>query len=245
MGNPSNYSLELPYRCHRLLDELWDEAETIRDPQEPHLGPLTTTFLLAMATPMIVIPIERVDRYRRKQGWGYADERDLSPETAKEIDRVLGGRTIGEVEPSFFDVGAWRFASMDFDGERLSEGLPSELAEKLENPQSAMDAADLEGAAWASILRNALAHGGVLYLNEYGQSHWGKAEMFAFVSAKFPKFDPHEHPKGTPLYGKEDMSKPPSRLRVLRIGQDDFRSFLSRWVEWLQTTDLASVRAAA
>ena len=37
-------------------------AATVRRvrPGAEHLGPLTTTFLLAMATPMILLPLERV-----------------------------------------------------------------------------------------------------------------------------------------------------------------------------------------
>lgn len=245
MGTPSNYSLELPYRCHRLLNDLWAAAETIQDPQEPHLGPLTTTFLLAMATPIIVLPIERIEGYRSRRDWGYADERHLSPETAAEVDRVISGRPIGHVAPPFFQTGAWRYAEMEFSGERLSEGLPHLLAEKLEHPSSIDMANQLTGQSWARILRNALAHGGVLYLNEYGFSHWGKAEMFAFVSAKFPTYDPVEHPKGTPLHDKPNMNMPPERLRVLRISESDFRVFVNRWSEWLRDTAFELIPQAA
>lgn len=245
MGAPSNYSLQLPDRCQRLLNELWATAETIRDPQEPHLGPLTTTFLLAMATPIIVLPIERIEGYRAHQDWGYTNERGLSPDTAKEVDRVIGGKPIGEVAAPFFQPGAWRYAEMDFSGERLSEGLPHTVAKKLEDPSSVEAALRLTGQSWARILRNALAHGGVLYLNEDGFSHLGRAEMFAFVSAKFPTYDPIKHPVGTPLHGRPDMSLPPERLRVLRISQDDFRTFVNLWSEWLRNTALELTPDAA
>ena len=56
MGQPGHFSQELPQRCLHLIDELYQHAEETFAPNDGHLGPLTTTFLLAMAIPIITLP---------------------------------------------------------------------------------------------------------------------------------------------------------------------------------------------
>lgn len=63
-----------------------------------------------------------------------------------------------------------------------------------------------------------------------------KAEIFAFVSAKYP-----EYPKGHAFEECRIPGEPPSELRILRITEDGFRRFLKRWVEWLDETGLADI----
>lgn len=66
MGIPARYSLEVPERCLQLLECLWPEPEKAFVPGQEAVGPLTTTFHLGMATPIITLPIERVERHRGK-----------------------------------------------------------------------------------------------------------------------------------------------------------------------------------
>jgi hypothetical protein len=64
-------------------------------------------------------------------------------------------------------------------------------------------------------LRNALAHGGIAYLDERGGQTDGQAAMLAFVGAVM---------KGGRITG----------VNVLRIGERDYRVFLAAWASWLR-----------
>lgn len=60
MGIPSNYSIDLPNRCLALLEGLWDHVSGDDKLGLLHGGPLTTTFLLSLAIPIVVMPTERI-----------------------------------------------------------------------------------------------------------------------------------------------------------------------------------------
>lgn len=230
MGIPQHYSRELPSRCLHLIDELWPHVEGTTAPGQPHLGPLTTTFLLAMATPILTLPIERIER-RRSKGridQDYVNDREIDVELAAEIDRVIGGASFEQAP--FFAPGVWRYASIPFSSDlNLATYFPQSLSEALADDAAMMQAEQLETASWASCLRNALAHGAVAYLDRNGfQTHGnGSAHFLAFASAKLNK----------------DRTATEA-IRVLRIAETDFREFLRRWVEWLNMSGLSQALAA-
>jgi hypothetical protein len=64
-------------------------------------------------------------------------------------------------------------------------------------------------------LRNALAHGGIAYLDAQGRQTDGQAAMLAFVGAVM---------KGGRITG----------VNVLRVGERDYRQFLAAWASWLR-----------
>ena len=198
-------------------------------PGQEHLGPLTTTFLLSMATPIINLPIERIERHRGEEIEGYADDRQLDLKLVSAIENALGGHSFGK--SPFFENGHWGFASVPFrEGYNLAAGLPHELVEMLSSEKALQSASSMAASQWVSCLRNSLAHGGVAYLDTNGQpSLDAKAEMLAFVSAK---------------YSEPGTRKPPTHLNALRIREGDFLLFLRAWVDWLQSSGLAEALAA-
>lgn len=103
MGIPAHYSQELPSRCYQLIIKLWPAVQEIYADRQEHHGPLTTTFLLAMANPMIVLPIERIERQRGKESGGYVNDRPLNHHLAQEVDRVLGAARFDK--SPFFEEG--------------------------------------------------------------------------------------------------------------------------------------------
>lgn len=228
MGAPEHYSLELPERCLHLIEELWPEVERVRAPGQPHRGPLTTTFLLAMSTPIITLPIERIQRHLDKALGGYIDDRSLNGGLASEVRRVFNAPRL-ETAP-FFNEGRWRFATTPYSGENLALHLPDSFLAGLRDDASATAAAQMPVSQWASCLRNALAHGGVLYLDREGYQALGReTEMLAFVSGWCPD---------------RDFTRPPERLNILRITEADFRDFLRNWVGWLSASGLSRALAA-
>jgi hypothetical protein len=185
-----------------------------------------------MSTPIITLPIERVERHRDKErvgAEGYADDRPLAPALTKAVDQALGGRPL--FRSPFYRDGAWRFASMPYTpGCNLSRQLPSPLSESLGDAGAVVRCRRMPAGQWAGCLRNALAHGGIAYLDADGQqSFGGPTEMIAFISAQYPD---------------RDVGQLPTRLQALRISRDDYLDFLRRWVGWLRTSHLSSALAA-
>ncbi len=89
---------------------------------------------------------------------------------------------------------------------------------------------------WMSILRNALAHGSIVYLDEFGRSSYGKAvKMLAFASGKFAN--------GSCPYAKNEDCRGSrgdlASLRILRISEESYRDFLRAWVAWLNHAGIA------
>lgn len=228
MGNPSHYSLELPQRCLQILDELWPHAEAIAGARG--LGPPTSTFLISMAMPIVNIPIERIERHRDKTGPRYANDRPLDPKATERIDRVLGRTTLAATP--FYVDGAWSYTSID--GEpvpNIAKGLPDEIASRLDGDEGRTAAAGMPTSQWCSILRNSLAHGGIAYLDENGRSRYDTpVEMYCFASGR---------------YGGEGKDRRLTGVNLLRIGRDDFRTFLKLWVEWLVASGVAEATANA
>jgi hypothetical protein len=226
MGNPIHYSLELPERCLQLIDELWPRVEQISQPDHPELGPLTTTFLLSMATPIITLPIERLERYRDNVASGYANDRSLDPKLSSEIDSVLGANLFKNTP--FFQTHSWSYVKWDDPKLNLGSHIPAELTTKLKSAKAIKDAERLQASQWCSIIRNALSHGGIAYLDASGDAAThGPAAVYCFVSGKY-----------------ENGDKDPIYLNCLRITETNFRSFLKNWVGWLKRSSLSRLMAA-
>lgn len=229
MGIPQHYSREIPSRCLFLIDELWPQVEKLRLPRQQHLGPPTTTFLLAMATPILILPIERIERQRHEKGieHGYISDRKLSAELTAEVDRAVGRSSFAK--SPFFGRGIWSYASIPYRKDlNLSENFPRELSRMLDDEMALKRAEELPTNAWASCVRNALAHGAVFYLGkDSAQIFDNDAHYLVFVSAK-------ENRKERRL----------ESLRMLRIAETDFREFLRRWVGWLESSGLSKALAA-
>lgn len=227
MGIPSHYSTQLPERCWHLIESLLPVVEKIGMPDEDALGPLKTTFLLSMATPLVLIPIERVERHRNAEITGHMDERFRDDDVTAAIDLALGGRPIRKAP--FFKPGSWHFASIPYEVDmNLAFHFPRALEDALASPNAAIAACRMPGSQWASCLRNALAHGGVVYLDREGRHTYGHAtEMLAFVSARYLA-----------------NSRLPSEILCLRISREDFLAFLRDWVSWLTNSGVAEKLAA-
>ncbi|SHJ12954.1 hypothetical protein SAMN04488012_10572 [Palleronia salina] len=98
----------------------------------------------------------------------------------------------------------------------------------------------MPASQWVSLLRNAMAHGGIAYLDENGRSRHGTpVKMFAFVSGKYGK-PKCEFADAACRFGMGKLDG----LNFLRISEDDYRSFLGDWVAWLVASKIAKQAAA-
>ncbi|MES2432883.1 MAG: hypothetical protein V4586_03560 [Pseudomonadota bacterium] len=203
-----------------LLDAMWPNAEQIFPKNGAELGPLTATFLLSMAMPIINLPIERVERCNGARFDGYIDDRQLAPKLSKRMKACLGNRQIQR--SPFFQAGAWSYFRAALTNPiNISDGFPDHLAIELEKPEATAAASRLPGSQWSSILRNSMAHGGVVYLDAHGRTARHKpAKFFVFVSGRFDR---------------DDCGRPVglNAVETLRVSLDQFREFLRLWVQWL------------
>lgn len=236
MGLPNSYSTELPVRCHDLLQLLLPIVLSDEKTASWHGGALTTTLTLALATPMLTLPIERILKHLDGEE-GYADERLVSEHLAKRIEVAVQGKKL--CDHPMFAAFDWSFLQY-VQPFNIAHGIPRDIAEPL-NSQDAKEAAkELSFETFLNCLRNGLSHGGILYLNDEGETSYGEASMLCFVSARQdrtpPKCDNRKGHCPTVISKTRD-------LRLLRISESNFRKFLGRWVDWLAHTELTTIMA--
>lgn len=221
MGNPTHFSLEVPKRAHQLLRDLYEQ---LTDSDGTRL-PLKATLLLSVSMPIVILPIERILKYRRKPTEVHMNDAILNERLADAVDRAMDFDA--KVHEAKFFAGSWQYAMLPKGAgfpNLAADGLPPDIAQQLDAPDAVENARNLSANRFCKILRNALAHGGVLYLDQYGRSSSGSpVRRFAFVST--------------------DNPYKPSKLYFLRITMADYRGFLQRWVDWLNEEAMEQILA--
>jgi len=222
MGNPRNYSLELPDRCLALIYGLWDGVLRAKGHAERYGGPLTNTFLLAMATPMILLPVERI--LNEWDGDRSADDRPLDPATVSRLHEAFDRDPSFGAAAFFHLEDGWSYVFVA-DRFNIARGLPDELAVGLTKGDAFTAVASLDAMEAMRAIRNVLSHGGVGFLNQDGFSSHGEiSTMLAIV-------------------GEKTVRRKLEGCHVLRISETGFRSFLHRWVKWLNDSCVAEAMA--
>jgi hypothetical protein len=184
--------------------------------------------------PIINIPTERIEKHLGLgDAEGYVDDRHLSRHATEEFKNVLRRGRFGQAP--FFQPNAWRFYQYEGEPINIARGLPEAIAVELEKNEAGDRAAAMPASQWLGVLRNALAHGGIVYLDEHGRSSRdAPVKMLGFVNGRFLDGRcPHE--KSKPCRAERVQNG----LNILRINEVDFRDFLRRWVIWMQESGLA------
>lgn len=223
MGRPNYYSKDIVKRCRTLLERLRPFVERDGDAAEVYGGPLTTTFLLAMATPMLVYPLERLGKhYDARRPRRVASDRALNAALTAEVERVFA---LSFAQAPFGNVKGWSCVlgwNWPFN---LADRWPEEILDRLAAPEAATDVAEAKAARILDTLRNALAHGGVYYLDRHGRNSNNEAAMLAFVGATTPGV----------IQGFD----------VVRVSEDDFYVFLLAWSDWLSGSGISQALGEA
>ncbi|WP_016746562.1 hypothetical protein [Rhizorhabdus wittichii] len=214
MGRPTLYSTEVVSRCQRLIQRLSGEIASDSTLVDEFGGPLRTTFLLAMSTPMIVLPMERL--YKPLFGReGVADDSALDPNLSQRVREQFDGRSVAST--SFFIADDWAYIEATA-GFPVAEPWPTAVFEMLDDPAALAAAADAPLDHFLGCLRNALSHGGVTYLDHEGRQSHAATNMLGFAS--FPSL------------------RRTDELRILRVSVDGFERFLGLWASWLAASGI-------
>lgn len=218
---PEHYSRDIAQRCQSLIRELRPVVQRGLAGDRQFGGPLGTTFLLALATPMIVLPIERIFKPAEAGAAQAGDDRELDPALADEVADVLGpARTFGAAP--FAVHGHWTYVS-GYRPFNIADTWPADLLQDLAAPDACARASDAPAARILRDLRNGLAHGGIAYLDADGRQTDRPAAMLAFAGTR------------------TDRSRRLVGLNILRISEDDFCSFLMAWADWLSQPRLRTM----
>jgi hypothetical protein len=163
--------------------------------------------------PMVILPIERIFKPAHPRAAQAADDRQLEPALTRQVDDVLGpARVFGDAP--FFAPHRWSYVA-GFRPFNVASSWPRDLLISLDTTDAYSAAADAPAAQILRDLRNALAHGAVVYLDAAGRHTDGPAAMLAFAGAVM------------------DRNKGLTGLNILRVARDDFCAFLMAWADWL------------
>lgn len=206
---PAHYARDIVERCDSLIDSLLPLV--MRDSATRFGGPLGTTFLVAMSTPMILLPLERMLKPADRDA--VADDRCVDETLGKAVTDALSPTAIFGDAP-FAREGAWSYVP-GHPPFNLAKRIPQGLVEDLSGAPARRAAMDASAVRILTDLRNALAHGGIAYLDEKGRQTESQVAMLAFVGAVMKK-------------GRI------TGVNVLRVHERDYREFLASWASWLR-----------
>lgn len=189
---PQRFVTEYPDRCRQLLEMLEPQA---RDAN------LVGSFALLVASAAFTIPFARMTEMRHPLG---------RPESG------LSGAIRRLKRNSFLEAPFWNGTAPGF----------FRYARIVNDPESAKDWRDeagnhpidstetKNGNTVLRTIRNALAHGNVVFLDKNGHEEPGNQLRFLAFLCKHD--DERSH-------------------RVVIFGEEDFLTFLKAWIAWLQT----------
>lgn len=218
MGRPTNYSVELPQRCQALIERYGAQIAKEADLDDGFEGPLKTTFLLAMASPMLVLPLERLFKTAVGRKAGVADDLALDGEVGQRVRDVLGDTRRFRDAP-FYVEGAWAYLPSCPRFE-VGRDWPPEYLHHLASDDAVSAAAVASASDVLQAMRNGIAHGGITYLDKDGQQTDRATHMLGFAS--FPSYADRKN------------------LRLIRISVEAFEDFLGRWTRWLVKSGAAN-----
>jgi hypothetical protein len=186
---PRRFVAEFPERCSILLEMLEPQAREAN---------LVGTFSVMVASSAFVMPFDRMVKPNHPLG--------LPKHERSAIVKAFTGQ-------SFLDAPFW-------DGQRPALFRYAKIVNHSAAPEDWQDErsehplrspASKDGMTVLRVIRNALAHGNILYLDEQGRKLPGNLVRFlAFLSA-------HDDNRS---------------YRVVIFGEEDFLIFLKSWIAW-------------
>jgi hypothetical protein len=196
---PNRFATEYPERCLELLNEF--------EPIARERG-LLGTFSVMLASSVLLVPLERVKA-----------SHPLSQEHQSNLSAALGRLDAQKWHDAEFwnglPSGEWRFSRIMADANNTYS-----WQDKAGNPSFSPEANTIERRTVREVLyvlRNALAHGNIIYLASNGHEEKGsKVEHLAFLSRCEP--DAAEN----------------NTFQLVTVKEADFLPFIKSWVTWIR-----------
>lgn len=201
MGIPHRLAAEYPTRCLQLLNAAEPYAREAN---------LIGSFALLTATAILTIPFERSKAKHFLHG-----ERDL------ELTKMIGGlEKVSFCDAPFWDNQPptdWRQSHITMNFNTPEEWVARDGKHPLaEGAQDFLP--DKKAAAVLRALRNALAHGNVVYLNKDGQEREGEpVHYLAFLSR----------------YEEGEEQARAESYRLIVTTEEEFLRFVKCWAAWI------------
>jgi hypothetical protein len=198
---PKRFATEYPERCLQLLDAFEPIAQD-RD--------LFGTFSVMLASSILLVSWERANnRHPLKQEHGGGLQTALK---ALERQKWLGTDFWEDTDP-----GKWRFSRIMGDPNGVYE-----WKDEGGNPSFSGDADTIQKRTVGEVfrvLRNALAHGNIIYLDKKGRETEGaRFQHIAFLSR-------YEE--------TEEQRAAAETYRLLTVRETDFLPFVKAWARWV------------
>ncbi|MER8970394.1 hypothetical protein NKI25_33110 [Mesorhizobium sp. M0808] len=213
MGVPSRFAIEYPRRALDLIEMLEDRARG-RD--------LLGSFGLLAASAVLTIPYERM----KATHFLHDDARD------------------GDLVAAFKRLEKTSFPEAEFwNGERMGPWWQSRVGGPIDHVDQWRDASghhpmsvaaensigDHSAEAVIRVLRNALAHGNIIYLDKDARERADNQMVYMAFLTRYP-----------------DKEGEPETYRMVATKEEEFLRFVKLWATWISNiaADSAVVRAA-
>lgn len=203
MGVPSRFVTEYPERCLELLEA----AEPIARARN-----LLTSFSLLAAASVLLIPYERLGRHHPN-----TQERGSSLFSA-----LRGLEKVDWLQAPFWrgrGNGRWHFSRIMGDPNDVA-GWSDHKGRRSVAPDSNLIDRKKAGEV-LRVLRNALAHGNVVYLNGDFQEIAGTPVQYIAFLSRYEE--------------TEEQRNAAQTYRVVAARDEEFLDFLKSWASWIST----------
>ena len=201
---PKRFVVEYPERCITMLEMLEPAAR-----KEQLLG----SFSLLVAASLFLIPYERMKKThplnnRRDEPELYDAIRALERQPFKPSDMW------GDYTPR-----NWRFSRIITNPDRTENWLDEDECHPME--ETAINTIDKRKIGEVlRVVRNALAHGNVVYLDEHGYEQHGETVQYLAFLSRYEE--------------NEEQRNKSETYRLVATTEEEFLTFIKCWANWLQ-----------
>lgn len=215
MGVPDRFAIEYPRRALELIGMLEARARE---------SDLLGSFGLLAASAILTIPFERM----RISHFLHNDERDADlVKNLKALEKsVFLKAPFWRAEP---DAGAWRQSRIVNSVDEVHGWLDQDGCDPRSEEANTMPTC--RASEVLRVLRNALAHGNIIYLDKNGQEIAGNQMVYLAFLSRYEE---------TP-----EQREQAETYRVVITTEEAFLQFVKSWAEWIGSLDLDRRLAAA
>lgn len=200
---PERFVVEYPQRCMEILDM----SEGLARERE-----LLGSFSLIMASSLLLIPYERMKK-AHPLGEAVREPEIYSAIRSVERKRFLQTDFWGEVPP-----GEWRYSRILNDVNQTDRWQDADRRHPMDK-DAVNGINDRDTGGIIRVLRNALAHGNVVYLDAEGFERRGaQVQYLAFLSR-------YEE--------TEERREQGETYRLVATTEEGFIAFVKAWASWL------------